>query len=171
MRNSLTFALAAAVFFVGLAEAQAKDLKIGVVDVEYVIIKSQKGQAAKKRLKRIFKKKQGDLDKKQNTLLELKKRLENPSGMDSPEVRKKALIDYQQGIVKLQEDFVKHQKDLAKTEMKLMKPILKKLEEVLTTHAKTGNFDLILTRSQHGVVFAKPSMDITQDVLKRMDAP
>lgn len=149
--------------------AAAKDLKIGVVDVEYVVIKSKKGKAAKKKLKSIFDKKQKDLNSKQERLLELKKKLENPSDMQSPDKRKKDLMEYQQGVLKLQEEFVKSQQELAKKEMDLMKPILATLEKVLTEHAKAGDYDMILTRSQHGVVFAKPALDITEEILKKMD--
>ena len=165
----LPAALVALLILASPASAAAKDLKVGVVDVEFVILKSKKGQAAKKKLKRIFDKKQKELNAKQEHLLSLKKQLENPSDMASPDKRKKMLIDYQQGVLKLQEDFVKHQQELAKKEMELMKPILKVLEKVLTDFAKEGDFDMVITRSQHGVVFAEPDLDITKDILARMD--
>jgi outer membrane protein len=149
--------------------ALADGLKVGVVDVEYVIIKSGKGKAAKKKLKGIFDRKQKDLNAKQERLLELKKKLETPSDLESPDKRKKNLMEYQQGVLALQEEFVKSQQDLAKKEMELMKPILATLEKVLTEFAKAGNYDMILTRSQHGVVFAKPALDITEEILKKMD--
>ncbi len=168
-RNILTALLFAAFLFGIPTQASAGTLKIGVVDVEYVILKSKNGQKAKKKLKRIFGKKQKELNKQQEELLALKKQLENPSGVTTPDKRKKMLINYQQGVLKLQESFVKHQQSLAKKEVELMKPILKKLESVLTAHAKAGGYDLLLTRSQHGVVFAKPTYDITKAILAKMD--
>ena len=169
-RHLLALLVAFALLIAVPATASASGLKIGVVDVEFIILKSKKGQNAKKKLKRIFNKKQKELNAAQEKLLSLKKQLENPSGVTTPEKRKKMLIDYQQGVLKLQEDFVKHQKTLAKKEVELMKPLLKKLEAVLTDFAKAGGFDLILTRSQHGVVFAKPTYDITKAILSKMDA-
>lgn len=161
--------LFAALVFAIPTTASAADLKIGVVDVEFVILKSKKGQSAKKKLKRIFTKKQKELNKQQESLLAMKKQLENPSGVTTPEKRKKTLVAYQQGVLKLQEAFVKHQQNLQKKEVQLMKPILKKLETVLTEYAKAGGYDLVITRSQHGVVFAKPKYDITKAVLTKMD--
>jgi len=170
MKKTLLALLTLALLLSIPVTASAGTLKIGVVDVEYIILKSKKGQSAKKKLKRIFNKKQKELNKKQEELLALKKQLENPSGVTTPEKRKKMLITYQQGVLQLQENFVKHQQSLAKKEVELMKPLLKKLEKVLTDFAKAGGYDLLLTRSQHGVVFAKPAYDITKAILAKMDA-
>lgn len=171
MRKALTIAMTA-VLVVSLmgATAAAGEFKVGVVDIEYVIVKSKKGKAAKNNLKKVFTAKQKKLDERQTALLELKKKLENPTQMTKPEDRRAAAMEYQQGLVKLQEDFVKHQKELGEREMKLMKPILKTLETVLTKLAEEKGLEMILTRSQHGVVFAKPKYDLTEEVLKRMDA-
>lgn len=162
-------ALVMSLMLMGAASASAAELKVGVVDVEYVIIKSKSGKAAKKKLKKIFEKRQKELDKKQEDLLELKKKIENPSDLDSPDRRRKLVQEYQQGLLQLQEAFVKHQQELAKKEMELMKPILKKLESVLTEYAQGNDYDMLLTRSQNGVIFAKPAFDVTEDVLKKFD--
>ncbi len=149
--------------------ALAEGPKIAVVDVEYVVLTSKKGKNAKSKLKKIFDKKQKQLDKRQTELLELKKQLENPSELDTQERRKKMAMEYQQGLLKLQEDFVKNQQDLAKKEMELMKPILKDLEAVLTKIADDGSYDIIMNRSQQGVIFAKPGFDVTEKVLEALN--
>ena len=78
--------------------------------------------------------------------------------------------DYQAGLAKLQEQLMKNQKELAAKEQDLMKPIFKKLKDVLDAHAKAAGLDLILARSQHGVLFAKEAMNVTEAVLKKMNA-
>lgn len=168
MRHAL-LALSAVVPLALAPLARAAEIKVAVVDVEYVILKCKKGQAAKSKLKSLFEKKQAELDQQQEELLELKKKLENPSAMETQDARRKSLMEYQQGVLKLQEDFVKNQQELAKKEMELMKPILKTLEEVLGGLAEKGEYDLIMNRSQQGVIFAKPAFDVTERVLKSMD--
>jgi len=171
VRKSLAIALATALLtLAAAAPAMAEGLKVGVVDIQYVVLKSKAGQAAKKKLKRIFDKKQKALDAEQKRLLDMKKKIENPSDMDTPERRKKMVVEYQQGVLKLQESFVKHQKELQQREAKLMQPIFGKLGKVLDEFAKANNYDLLLARSQDGVVFAKDSMDVTEQVLKKLDA-
>jgi outer membrane protein len=150
-------------------EADAAGPKIAVVKVEYVVMNSQRGKSAKKKLKRIFDKRQKELDKRQNELLELKKQLENPSAMMTKEIFQKKAAEYKTGLMKLQEEFVKNQQELAKQENKLMQPLLEALDRVLVQQAEAGGYDLVLNWNQHGVLFAKPSHDITQAVLKALD--
>ena len=169
MRHSLLAATLVAFLAWSAPAALAQGPKIAVVDVEYVVLKSKKGQSAKNKLKKTFDKKQKELDERQEVLLKLKGQLENPSEMETPERRKKTLMEYQQGLLKLQEDFVKNQQELAQKEMELMKPILKDLEGVMTKLAEDGGYDLIMNRSQQGVIFAKPAYDVTEKVLEALD--
>ena len=161
---ALTFVLA-----VPLREARAADLKIGVVDVEFIIHKSKKGKAAKARLKKMFDDKQGELDKAQKKLLELKTELEGQSDMANPDKRRAKVNEYQQGLLKLQELYLKNQQDLAKKEVEFMKPILKSLEEILTKFAADGAYDLIMNRSEQGVLYTKKDHDLTEQVLAKLD--
>jgi outer membrane protein len=149
--------------------ASAADFKVGVVDVEYVVLNSKRGKSAKKKLKKIFDKKQASLDKKQTKLLEMKKQLENPSAMQSQDQLRAIAQEYQKGVMELQEAFVKNQQGIAKKEIELMQPILEELEKVLEKIANSEKLDLIMNRSQQGVIFAKPALDITQKVLKALD--
>jgi len=153
-----------------LQTAQAQALKVGVVDVEYIIHTSKKGKAAKARLKKMFEDKQKDLDGAQKKLLDQKKQIETSSAMASQEKKKQMVMEYQQGLVELQEMFAKNQQDLAKKEVELMKPILKSLEEALTKLATEEKYDLIMNRSEHGVLFAKETFDITEKVLAKLNA-
>ena len=149
--------------------AEAAGPKLAVVKVEFVVMNSKKGKAAKKKLKRIFDKRQKALDKRQNELLELKKQLENPSAMMTQEIFQKKAAEYKTGLMKLQEEFVKNQQELAKKEGELMQPLLESLDKVLVKQAQAGGYDLVLNWNQHGVLFAKPAHDITQAVLKALD--
>lgn len=170
MRRALVIALSFALLGVTAASASAADLKFGVVDVEYVIHKSKAGERAKGQLKRLFDAKQKELDGKQKELLKVKEQLENPSDMMTDKKKRELLAEYQKGLVELQNELMENQQELAKKEAELMRPILKSLEEVLTGMAEAGGYDLIMNRSQHGVLFTKPAHDITEDVLKQLDA-
>ncbi len=171
MRKSFLFVLAFVMLLaIPAAQAVAKDLKIGVVDVEYIIHTSTKGKGAKAKLKKLFDDKQKELDGEQKKLLELKKEIEEQSEMATPEKRKAKVMEYQQGLLKLQELYMKNQQELAKKEVELMKPILTSLEKILTDFAKEGDFDIIMNRSEQGVLFTKPDFDLTKQVLEKLNA-
>lgn len=170
MRKALLTFVALAVFLaLPAATALAADLKIGVVDVEFIIQTSKKGKAAKARLKKMVEENQKQLDGAQTKLLDLKKTIESGTDMETPEKKRAKVVEYQQGLLKLQELFMTKQQELAKKEIELMKPILKSLEEILTAMAKDGNYDLIMNRSEQGVLFTKQDFDITQKVLDKLN--
>ena len=171
MRKSINVLLTLVMFLaLPAANALAADLKIGVVDVEYIIHTSAKGKAAKGKLKKLFADKQKELDGAQKKLLELKKDIEEQSDMATPEKRKAKVLEYQQGLLSLQELYLKNQQELAKKEVELMKPILASLEKILTDFAKEGAYDMIMNRSEQGVLFTTPSHDLTKQVLDKMNA-
>jgi len=149
--------------------AKAETLKVGVVDVEYIIHTSKKGKSAKAKLKKLFESKQKELDGAQEDLLKKKKEIEEGSAMASPEKKKALVMAYQQGLLSLQELYSKNQQELAKKEIDLMKPILKDLEEVLTSIAADEKYDIIMNRSEHGVLFARENFDMTKGVLNKLD--
>lgn len=78
----MAFVLSTASLTTGFAgQAEAKELKVGVVDVEYVVHNSAKGKAAKAKLQKEFESRQKKLDTEQKRLLEIKKELEGMSAM------------------------------------------------------------------------------------------
>lgn len=171
MRKSILVVLTLVMFLAApAATVFAADLKIGVVDVEYIIHTSDKGKAAKGKLKKLFEDKQKELDGEQKKLLELKKEIEEIAEMATPEKRKAKVLEYQQGLLKLQELYMKNQQELAKKEIELMKPILTSLEKILTDFAKDGQYDFIMNRSEQGVLFTKPDYDLTKQVLEKLNA-
>lgn len=170
MQKLTTLFLSFLMLFALTTTSSARDLKIGVVDVEYIIHASKKGKAAKASLERLVKSKQKTFDAEQKKLLDLKTKIERQSEMASEEKRRQLVTEYQQSLVQLQEKYVQNQQDLAKKEVDLMKPILKSLEKVLTDFAKDGKYDLIMNRSEQGVLFTHPNHDITKAVLAKLDA-
>lgn len=170
MRRAVLSFVALVLFLAFPASALAADLKVGVVDVEFIIHTSKKGKAAKARLKKMFEDKQKQLDEAQKKLLALKESIAGGSDMETPEKKKAKVMEYQQGLLALQELYMKNQQELGKKEIELMKPILKSLEDILTGMAKEGSYDLIMNRSEQGVLFTKPDHDITQQVLDKLDA-
>ena len=168
--RTLAIALALVTMFSFVApEADAAGPKIAVVRLEYVVMNSRQGKTAKKKLKHILDKKQKEFDKRRKELIEIRKQLENPTAMMTQEIMRKKTMKLKEGMVKLQEDSLKAQQELAKKESDLMQPLLEALDKVLSKQAEAGGYDMIINWNQQGVIFAKPSFDITQAILKALD--
>ncbi|QDG54338.1 OmpH family outer membrane protein [Persicimonas caeni] len=151
------------------APAFAQDVKIGYVDLQRALSEVEEGKKAKARLKKDFDKKQKMLTDKQEEVKKLKQSLESGAAMMTDEAKRKKAIELQQEMAKLQQLYMEMQRDLAQKETKATQKIFKKMEPILNKIAKEKGYDLILEKTESSVLFAKDSMDLTDELIKRYD--
>ena len=151
------------------AEAVAKGLKIGIVNVELVIARSKKGKSAQKKLKAYLKKKESSLKSQQEEIQALEKKLTNQASMMTEEARKAAYQEYQRKAAGFQEAYMQSRQEIAKKEQALTQPILERLQKVLEGLFKLEGYDMILNQTSQGVLFAKESFNLNEVVLKKLD--
>lgn len=151
------------------AEAVAKDLKIGIVNVELVIARSKKGKSAQKKLKSYLKKKESALKQQQEAIQGLEKKLTNQGSMMTEDARKKAYLEYQKRAAKFQEDYMQSRQDIAKKEAALTQPILERLQKVLEGLFNLEGYDIIMNQTSQGVLFAKETFNLNELVLRKLD--
>ena len=149
--------------------AFAQDLKVGYVDLQRALSQVEEGKKAKARLKKDFEKKQKQLTQKQAEVKKLKQSLESGAAMMTNDAKRKKAMQLQQEMAKLQQLYMELQRDLAKKETKATQKIFKKMEKILNKIAKDKGYDLILEKTESSVLFAKDSMDLTDELIKRYD--
>lgn len=149
-----------------VARAQNK-IKIGYVDLQRAIAETEEGKQAKAKLQGIFKKKQEELNKKKQEFEKGKEDYEAKRLLMTPEARAKTEQDLQQKLVELQGSLVEHQKDLSQKEAEVMQKILEKMEKILFEIGKSQDFTMILDKSEGRILFAVPSLDLTNEVIRR----
>jgi outer membrane protein len=64
---------------------------------------------------------------------------------------------------------MRHQQDLAAKEEEATAPIVERLQRIIGKIAASENFTMVLDKSA-GVVFAKPHLDLTNEVIRRFNA-
>ncbi|MEM1349683.1 MAG: OmpH family outer membrane protein [Myxococcota bacterium] len=171
LRTSTWLSLAlAALIFMAPAFAFAQSPKIAFVDLQRALNEVKEGQAAKKKLKRDFDKKQKSLNEKQEKLLELKQELETGGLMLSEEVKRSKAQEFQSGMMELQQTYMAMQGELAQAEAKATKKIFDKMGKIIEGIAKERSYDLVLERSESAILFGNPSMDLTDELIKRFNA-
>ncbi len=160
--------LAAVLAITTLAGAQARaELKIGYVDLQRAIAETEEGKKAKAELKRIFQKKQEALNKQQDELKKAQEDYESKRLLMTPEARAKAESELKEKYVALQTALMTHQKDLSKREAQVMQKILAKMERILREIGESQGFTLILEKGESRILYALPSMDLTNEVIRR----
>ena len=162
----LTSALVISFFAVASAEAQ----KVGVVDLQRAINETEDGRKAKAQLKKLFKQKQDELDKRQTELKTQKDMLEKQKSVLARDVLSKKLEDYQKSFVDLQTKYVDYQKELASKEGELTKVIIARMENILRRIGQSESYSLIMERNEAGVVWVPTNLDLTDVVIQKYNA-
>jgi outer membrane protein len=148
---------------------RAEDVKIGIVDLRRALAETDDGKKARSTLKRDFDKKQKELDEQQE---EVKKAIEDLNKkrtlLPAETVRQKE-AELQERVGKVQQTYMRHQQDLASKEEEATAPIVERLQRIIGKIAAAENFTVVLDKSA-GVVFAKPHLDLTNEVIRRFNA-
>jgi outer membrane protein len=167
MRASFAFAsvLSAALAFPVLA--RAAEIMVGYVVLQRCLSEIEDGKRAKAKLKRIFDKKQKQLNEKQNALKRFEDDLRKESVILKDEAKRKKAEEYMSRRQELMQLYMALQKDLAKQEADITKPILAKLSKLLGDIGHEQDFTFILEKTDSGLVFAKPALDLSNELIRR----
>ncbi len=158
-----------AVFLFGLSASMAAiaagEIRIGVVDINKILLEAPQADAAGKSIKAEFSRRNRDLVAKQKKLRKLEEKLSRDGAiMSAAEVRRlEQDIRTQQRKLKAATDEYREDLNLRKNE-ELVK-VGKTVTEVVHQLGKDENIDLILSE---GVVYASPRVNLTEKVLSRL---
>jgi outer membrane protein len=162
--RSPRLALAASLVALGVAVPAHAEQKLGVVDVQHAVLQTEDGIRAQATLKKLFDKRQQDLDAKQNELAKAREDIERQSRVLSRAALQRRMEDWQRRMVELQNTFVDHSNELKKKQAELTNPILKKMMAVIARTAQRGSFDMIVDKQ--AVPFARSDLDLTEQVIQ-----
>lgn len=143
------------------------EFKAAVVDMQKAIQASEAGKKAKKELEKEFEKKKGELKKKEDELKKRAEEFEKKKMVLSDKVREEQQVELQQEMLKFREELGKSQQNIQVKERDLTKPILDKVQKVIGDIAKEKDLTVVFERAEQSVMFVKPEMDITEEVIKR----
>jgi outer membrane protein len=148
---------------------RAEDVKIGIVDLRRALAETDEGKKARSTLKRDFDKKQKELDEQQEALKKAIEDLNKKRTLLPAETVRQKEAELQERVGKVQQTYMRHQQDLASKEEQATAPIVDRLTRIIGKIAAAENFTIVLDKSA-GVVFAKPHLDMTNEVIRRFNS-
>ncbi len=156
--------LAGLLFLTGSVLAQT----IAYVDVQKVMNQSKKGQAFKEEIKskvEYYQKKLDEIDKK---ISSIEKQLESPVlSEEAKKKKRKELTDLKSEGQKIQQEA---EEELSQMKAKAERELIIQIREITEKYAKEKNIDLVFVGGAiGGVVYFDKSIDITDEILKRLD--
>ncbi|MGD0836870.1 MAG: OmpH family outer membrane protein [Polyangia bacterium] len=148
---------------------RAEELKLATVDLRRALGETEEGRKARATLKKDFDKKQKELDEQQE---DVKKAIEDLNKkrtlLPADTVRQKE-AELQERVNKVQQTYMRHQQDLAAKEEEATKPIVERLQRIIAKIATSENLTMVFDQNM-GVVYAKPHLDLTNEVIRRFNA-
>jgi outer membrane protein len=148
----------------GAPRAEAEGAKIAVVDVQHAVMMTEDGIRAQATLKKLFDKRQQELDGKQTELQKARQDIEKQSHVLSREALQKRMEDWQRRMVELQQVFLDYNKELQGKQGELTGPIVKKMVGIIGKIAKKSSYELIIDKQ--AAPYARPDLDLTEQVVQ-----
>jgi outer membrane protein len=153
-------------------EAQAPPpTKVGVVDLQSVIIKTKDGEKAAAELKAKFAPKQAELEKKQQDIQGLQTQLRNGQNTMSDENKQKLTRDIDQKSNLLKRDTEDANTDSEQDQQRVMGDLVPKILSVLNKYASDNGFAVVfdISSQQTPVLFASNSVELTRALIDAYD--
>ena len=148
----------------------AEDIKLGYVDVSRALGETDDGRKAKASLKKIFDQKQKEIDEQQEDLKKSVDDLDKKRTLMPADKVREQEAELQQRIQKIQQTYMRHQQDLQAKEQEATGKIVERMNRIIQKIAASESFTMIFDRQQGGVVYAKPHLDLTNELIRRYNA-
>ena len=160
MKNVFLFV---GIFTLVILPLTAYSQSIAYVDLQRVMVESNKGKEAKQTLTQEADRLKKTLDGKQDELQKMKDAIEKQGTTITPEARAEKEKQYQGKLKDYQRLANDYQTEMQQKDMELTQKMLKELEGVIKSLGEKEKYTVIVEKSQ--VLYAAPTVDITNKVI------
>lgn len=148
--------------------AMAADVKLGVMNVQKIIVSCKAGKAAKERFDVKMKDLQSSFTGEEADLKKLQAEIKKKSSAWSEEKKAEKVREFQKSGRELQAKTEDARFEMKQLQDKELEPILKALEKVVEKYGKDQGYTMILD-SKNGVIFFDKTIDISDSIVKLLD--
>ncbi len=153
--------------------AQGTAGKIGLLNVVRVITENAEGKQAMGDFEQKVKTKRDELDRKNNEIQELQKQLQSQARTLNDDSRAALTKSIDTKTTELQRGQDDAQKEFGQLQNEILGRIGNKVAPFVQAYAKEHNFTIIVDisgQNASGVIYFDPANEITDDIIKRVDA-
>ena len=144
-------------------------VKVGVINIQKVILTIKEGKSVDKTLKKSFDKKQKKIKALEAEIRKMQEKLQKQNKVLSESAKATKMAEIQKKVMSARQQMSQFQKEIQKQEANLKKPILEKLKPVIDSVSKSKKVDITFEISNNPIVYAAEKVDITSDVIKAYD--
>ncbi len=156
------------VFFAATSRASYGADSIAVVDVQNIMDNSKAATSIREQVKKKQTAFQKELDEKEKELQTQDQELAKQRNILSKEAFEKQYKEFREKAVEAQKQIREKKKELDQTFGQALNKIQKKIADIVADISKDKGVEVTIARSQ--VIYAGGAIDITDEVLKRLDS-
>src|SRR3989338_777588 len=149
------------------SSSYGENFKIGVVDIQKIMLESKKGKQSLKELKEEFDEKRKKIESADKELEMLKKEILDKVSIWSNETKEKKEEDFNQKLKKYQRDREEFEEEMGEKNSQVNQRILSEIINIVEYVAKSENYTIILEKET--LIYLSPSVDITGRVVEKYD--
>ena len=146
--------------------------KVGTINIQQAIVSTKDGQKASAELQTRFDPRRKEIEKNNVALQAKQQQLQKMGTVGSEEVKRKLATDIDLEGKRLQRDSEDAQAEWDQEQQKLVNELGGRIMQVINKFATDNGYSMVLDISsqQTPVIWALPTIDITNDVIKLYDA-
>ncbi len=152
----------------GAAEAQT--LKVAYINSAEIVANAPGAAEAQRQFDQELQESQKEIERMEAELTNLQQQLQQQQLTLSPEAKANREQQLQLKIQEYQARVTELQNRANQRRAELVQPIMDKITEVIEQIREEGNYALILDTAAGAIVAADPALDLTQEVLRRLEA-
>jgi outer membrane protein len=154
------------------AVLRAQNSKVAAIDFERAVVTCAEGKKASEKFNAAVQAKQADMAQRQKDIDDATKKLQTGARTLSDSAKAELQRDIDKKTTELQRLNEDAQKELEMMRDELLRPIAQKATALLNAMAEQQGYTLVIDISnpQTNVVFVNQKFDITEDLIKRIDA-
>ena len=155
-------------FFLPLAAAEATD--VSFVDMQQVIEKSKLGSKVQEQLRKEFEPKAKPLGEEEQAIKQLQAGLAREAALMSKDQLAKKEAELKKRIEAFEKTAAPFQQELLKAQQERGREVLISAQKAVEVVAKQKKIGMVVERSLQGIIYMDKAADITDEVVKQMDA-
>lgn len=165
----ITFLILFCAVSISLGFAQ-QQIKVGVINSSQILEKSEEGKRVIAQLQDKDKKTQGELARMDEEIRKLETRLNTQRLTLSEESILQMSADLERKRTERKRHAEDSMRDFQELQIRLYNKLQNELMPIIRQLGKEEGFDLIFDWAKSGVVYFNPTVDITEEVIKRYNA-
>jgi len=141
-------------------------VKLGYVDLQRALREVGEGQQARQKLEREIEKRKKELETEENKLKNEQENFQKQAAMMSEAARGQKLMELQEKASVFIQKAQRMQEEMAQIEQTALRNIFEKMDPIVEAIAQRENLTMMFEKTNSGLVWAAPSIDYTNELVR-----